>query len=169
MIIDIDKKQYNVSSNEFNNVTHNEYNNLILRDAVGLQERIISLLNELSQILNIKNGIFVSPTHGGFIPINCSNQFENIYILNNTDNTDILEHKTNIEANILLHKLTNILFTDNIFSVNTLKEHSIIYSEKDEYIDTEFVEKYNPVILSTLSSKLLCFKLLNITSYKFNS
>lgn len=54
MKININKREYHVEENEFNKITHNEFSNLVIRDKVGLFERIISLINELSNCLNIK-------------------------------------------------------------------------------------------------------------------
>ena len=39
-------------------------------------------------MLYIDTCLFINITHGGFIPINCSNQFKNIYILNNDNDND---------------------------------------------------------------------------------
>jgi hypothetical protein len=167
MIIDINKQSYNVKSNEFNKIIHNEYNNLTIRDSVGSQERIISLLNELSKSLNIDNGIFINPSHGAFVPINCSNVFKQVYIVN-TLNDD--ENIANIEENILLHKLTNILLVGSEFwttfynknnNENQNKQYNqkyIIYTENANNIDTDFIKQYSPIILSTLSLSLLELK-----------
>lgn len=149
MIIDINKKQYNVLSNEFNKVIHNEYNNLIIRDSLGLKERIISLITELSRALNIETGVFVNPSHGGFIPINCSNQFKKVYILTNAN---INENIQNIEANILIHNIKNISINQ---SETKYTQDIIVYAEKAEYIDNTLIEDFNPAILTTLSPKLL--------------
>jgi predicted O-methyltransferase YrrM len=165
MIIDINKKQYHVLTNEFNKVIHNEYNNLIIREGLGLQERIISLLTELSKALDIETGLFVNPSHGGFIPINCSSQFKNVYILSNQNqnqnqNTNTSENTKNIETNILLHGVTNVSLT---FNHSETKDY-IVYAEKAEYIDTVIIEEFSPVILTTLSPKLL-----QLTTKQYNN
>jgi hypothetical protein len=119
MKININKRDYFTQENEFNKITHNEFSNLVIRDKVGLFERIISLLTELSNCLNIKNALFYNVSHGGFIPINCSSQFENIYLINTDDN--------NIKKNIDLHKINNIIFDNNPTSIDN---KVIIYSDK---------------------------------------
>jgi predicted O-methyltransferase YrrM len=148
MIIDINKKQYNVEANEFTTVTHSEYNNLIIRNDLARFERIVSLLSELSKTLGIKEAIFYNQTHGGFIPIQCAGQFESIYVVNSTD--------PNIAANIALHNVGNVFF-DIIptFSADVgACRTAVIYSEKVEHIDMELVNILTPVILTSLNMKL---------------
>jgi GR25 family glycosyltransferase involved in LPS biosynthesis/predicted O-methyltransferase YrrM len=147
MIIDINRKQYNVESNEFNTVIHNEYNNLIIRDGLALFERIVSLLTELSKTLGIKNGIFYNQTHGGFIPIQCAAQFDHVYVVNSVD--------PNIAANIALHNVGNV-FCDNVpeFGTDVGACKVAIYAENAEQIDAEIVDKLTPVILTSLNMKL---------------
>ena len=149
MIINIDKKDYNINDEEFNKIPHNDYNHLLIRDNVGLFERIVSLLKELSISLKIKNGMFFEQTHGGFIPINCSSQFEHINILNS--NTI---HNINIQSNIDLHKLININLNNGKLEQN-LTNNLIIYSENYEDIDKHIIENYKPIILTSLCSSFL--------------
>jgi hypothetical protein len=40
MIIELNKKTYQVNSNEFNTIIHNEYNNLRIKEKLGFYERI---------------------------------------------------------------------------------------------------------------------------------
>jgi hypothetical protein len=147
MIVDINKKQYNVEANEFNTIIHNEYNNLIIRDGLARFERIISLLTELSKTLDIKNGIFYNQTHGGFIPIQCAGQFESIYVVNSTD--------PNIVDNIALHNVGNV-FCDIVpeISADVGACRAALYAEKAAHIDAEIVDKLTPVILTSLNMKL---------------
>ena len=144
MKININKRDYFTQENEFNKITHNEFSNLVIRDKVGLFERIISLLTELSNCLNIKNALFYNVSHGGFIPINCSSQFENIYLINTDDN--------NIKKNIDLHKINNIIFDNNPTSIDN---KVIIYSDNFEDIDKQYIKDFNPIILSTFSHKFI--------------
>ena len=150
MIIDINAKQYNVNSNEFNCVIHNEYNNLLLRDSIGLFERIISLLSSLSSQLNICQALFFKQTHGGFIPINCS-QFKNIYITINADDTT---QELNIKQNIVLHNINNISF-NFIQDFNNIDNNYIIFNEKYDDIDNTIIDQFNPMLLTSLSPTLL--------------
>ena len=150
MIIDINGKNYKVNTNEFNKITHNEFNNLLLREKCGLYERIVSLLVELSKRLCITQSLFLKQTHGGFIPINCSSQFVNIYV---TAKDDI--HKENINENINLYNIENILFYETDTFINKMINNLIIYCEKAEHIDSLNINSCKPVILTSLSQKLL--------------
>jgi hypothetical protein len=67
-------------NNEFIKIPHAKFSNLIIRDNVGKFERTISLINELSS-LKIDNLILYNTDHGGFIPINCSQNYKNIYLV----------------------------------------------------------------------------------------
>jgi hypothetical protein len=149
MIININKKDYNVTDNEFLKIPHEQYINLIIKDKVGLFERVISLLVELSKTLNIKNIIFFEQICGGFIPINCASEIENIYIINSNNDNCI-----NIKDNILRHNVKNIVISNNIIIENYLK-NSIIYSEKFENIDKQLITKFNPILLTSLNFNLL--------------
>lgn len=144
MKININKRDYHVEENEFSKITHNEFSNLVIRDKVGLFERIISLINELSNCLNIKNALFYNVSHGGFIPINCSQQFENIYLINTDD--------INITKNIDLHKINNIKFDNNPTSID---KKVIIYSDNFEDIDKQSISDFSPIILTSLNLKFI--------------
>ena len=109
MLVNINKLCYTVNENEFIKIHHDVYNNLCIRENVGLFERIISLLVELSESLGIKNGLFFEQTHGGFIPINCSSKIKNIYVSNTNES-----HIKNIKDNIELHKVNNLHLVNNV-------------------------------------------------------
>jgi hypothetical protein len=147
--VEISKKNYYVNGNEFNVVTHALYNNLKILDSVGEFERIISLINELSKI-NLFEFICYNSTHGGFIPINCSKSFENIFILNSKP-----DNRENIEKNVRSQNIQNIKFNLDA----PMSSEFILFSEKFENIDYNIIEKYNPIILSSLSQKIIKQKL----------
>lgn len=161
MIVNIDKKDYKAEENEFKKIPHNTYNNLIIRDGVGSFERIISLLTELSCSLKITNGLFFEQTHGGFIPINCSYQFENVYIINSNN-----LHYSNIKHNVETYKYSNVYLNNEILNNeilnNEMNNNLIIYSEKWEHIDKQFIQNGNSVLLTTLSISFLKYGYTNI-------
>ena len=80
MIVKIDGNEYQVNDNEFTKIPHERFTNLNIRDDVGKFERVISLINELT-CLKIENLILYNTTHGGFIPIKCSKNYQNIYTI----------------------------------------------------------------------------------------
>lgn len=147
MLININKKDYRVNDNEFVIIPHEQYNHLIIRENVGLFERIISLITELSKSLNVKNVVFFEPTHGGFIPINCASEIENICVIGSNNEND-----NNIKENIMLHKIENIFFSNN----QPLQQfdNEIIYSEKFENINKTYIKKCNPILLTSFNFEL---------------
>lgn len=142
MQIEINKILYQVSDGEFKRIPHNEYNNLIILEKVGFFERIISLLKTIGEELNIKNLICSDVNHGGFVPLNCCEHFENIYITNTTE-----EHKLNIFKNL---KSENVQYVDD---ENTISGDCIIFSENCQDI---YIKNTNllSIIIAPYSEKL---------------
>ena len=83
-VININKKDYIVSLNEFCKKPHEEYNNLNILDKLGKHENIIGLINYLTELVSDNNSIKIldcyNITHGGFIPLNSTEYFDNINI-----------------------------------------------------------------------------------------
>ena len=104
MILEINRKSYKVSKNEFLEHKIEKYCNLKIYPKVGYYERVCSLLNEITT-LNINDLLFINPSHGGFVVIECSAHFKNIYILDCSD-----ENKNNIKENIKTQNIHNIFF-----------------------------------------------------------
>jgi hypothetical protein len=166
MIVELNKKKFAVNSNEFNLIeTSEEFCNLKLVNKLGLFERIVSLIKELSKINNKKTiGIFFNQTHGGYIPIECAPFIDDLFIFNSDTNN------ININNNILTHNIENITFLTNFdFLYDNHKESNIIiFSEKYEYelIDKNIIEKFNPIILTTINNTL---DLLNYHTFKLTN
>ena len=168
MLVELNNRKYNIQSNEFNVITHNEYNNLQIRENVGLFDRIVSLLQELSKVKigneiqdkdkEKKQCIFYDVTHGGYIPINCASTFDTIHLINNQNkqenqNQNQLQHqKDNINANMLTHNITNAYWT---LPPDLNLSNSIIIADKHDSIDHTLIEVYTPIMLTTLSPKIL--------------
>lgn len=94
----INGKPYRVLPNEFEFVLHERFNNLKIIPELGPIERTISLIREVSNVLSLKNIVCISPTHGGFIPIQLSSTIESVFI--NTMYTSQIENTlANIELN----------------------------------------------------------------------
>jgi len=143
MIIEMNKQKWQVNINEFNTIIHNEYNNLNIKAELGKLERFCALLREL-KLKTIENTIFFNTTHGGFIPITIGNAYNNMYLLNTTQ-----EHKSNIETNISSHNATNIKWElpSNIGDC-------LVFSERAESIDMALIMKYKPIIVAPASVKI---------------
>ena len=143
MLVKVNKLDYQVNSDEFKLSKHH-YQDLSIIDNLGLYERLNSLLIEIFEI-GINNIIFNNTTHGGFMPINVSKYFDNVFLIN-TYKT----HYENAIENIKNHNINNISF-----DLKNIGEKNIIYSENSKNIDFEFIEKYNPIILTEQNVKLI--------------
>jgi GR25 family glycosyltransferase involved in LPS biosynthesis/predicted O-methyltransferase YrrM len=144
-MIELNKKLYNVLSDEFKTIHHEQYNNLIIKDKLGFCERIISLLCELSTTLNINQCVFYNQTHGGFIPIHCSSSFKSMVILKTESN-----HIYNIVQNSAAYNVCNILWTQE-----NVDENCIIFSENGEFIDENLITNFKPIILTETNTKII--------------
>jgi hypothetical protein len=150
MIVNIDKKDYHVNNNEFKFINIQEYCNLKLHEDIGFFERMISLFVEFKKC-GIKNINFLNTTHGGFLPIQCSNNFDIINLINTHP-----EHIENIEKNIIKYKMIdkfnniNIFLHHWLFYVCNSSENSIIFSNNSDEINFEFLQQmYKENILIT--------------------
>jgi len=160
MLVEINKKQYQVCEGEFEKIPHKEYNNLVIRDKVGFYERIISLLTSIGQSICIKRALFYGITHGGYLPLNCSQNFEKVFITKTEE-----KHKLNIFKNL---EQENVDYLDD---EDTIPEDCITFSEdlEDIYIKNinllsiivapyieNLASKYNPENIYFLSNTNLC-------------
>jgi predicted O-methyltransferase YrrM/GR25 family glycosyltransferase involved in LPS biosynthesis len=164
MIVELNKKTYEVCDDEFTTIKHNEYNNLIIKDKLGYFERIISLLCELSKLDNFEL-VSYNQTHGGFITINSCQHFSNCYILK----TEGI-HQYNILKNISQYNISNIYLH---LQVNKEFNNLIIYSENINDIGLEVVNNTEPIILTSSNPTSLfnkyehCYKLSNSNLYLY--
>jgi predicted O-methyltransferase YrrM len=106
-VVNINKKDYIVSLNEFCKKPHGEYNNLNILEKLGEHENIIGLINDLTELASENNSIKIldcyNCSHGGFIPLNSTEHFDNINIFT-FDEQQIKYMKNNIEY----HEYKNI-------------------------------------------------------------
>ena len=105
--VNINFEPFVVADNEYSQKYHDEFNNLNILEHLGEHERIISLLNELSNLFVEKTIYFNNISHGGYIPIKCSDNYNKVIIESVDEN--LLCLKKNIEyyniKNILLDKI----------------------------------------------------------------
>ena len=153
MLVELNGQNFEVKSDEFNNIYHEVYNNLKIIPELGVKERIVSLLTELQTIFKDKiNIIFYGISHGGFIPIKCSSYFDNVYVIE--------QDTENIKYNIESQNINNI-FLNNLDTTQPF----ILYVEKDddyEYVSNIISQKENIIVVSKfLFGKEYEFKLSN--------
>jgi 16S rRNA G966 N2-methylase RsmD len=159
MITEINKRKYHVNDNEFKKNIIPEYNNLHVLDDVGLYERLLSLFIEIKKC-NIKNLQFFFTSHGGFLPIECSNYFENIMLLN----TDI-EHHENIDKNLKLYNINNVnhFLIDNDYPLENYTEisESIIFTENNNLNLNYLTKNKGNILITKFNLKLITKKIYN--------
>jgi len=151
MLIELNKKKYNVCENEFNIIPHKEYNNLSIHENCGYYERIASLLNELRLLSDTttQNLSVISATHGGFLPIECSKFFKNVFMYL-TDNT----HALNIYFNLQNHDISNVIMCDSYEN----KTDFLLFSENITIGLNQFL-KSTPILLAPLNDEILNSKI----------
>ena len=142
MVVEVNKKNYHVNTNEFLKLEHKEYFNLNILEGLGSFERIVSILKELPVIINTtyNNNIstsllFYGPTHGGFVPINAASSYQNVYL--SCIGTD---HIQNIYQNIQDFNVKNVVFGADELEI--LSEILVVYSHVYDIIETSFISSY---------------------------
>jgi predicted O-methyltransferase YrrM len=151
-MVKIDGKEYEVNSNEFIQISHDRFTNLVIRSDVGKLERLSSLFNELGKELNLKNLIIYNTQCGGFLPIQCCNNFEKIFLVETSvlhvENIITNINKYNSSQNIFLHKYLDDLIESD-------KQHAIIFSENFFSLDMEYIRENKPLLLTSQNDFLL--------------
>ena len=145
MLLKINGIDYQINADECAKIPHDKFNFLVIRDSVGTLERIVSLINEIGH-LNIETLIVHNTTHGGFIPINCSPNFQKVIALDMQS-----DHADNAANNIKNRKIKNITFDSDIQQV---ANNAIVYSENDAVLDMDFIKETKPVLLTLYSDAL---------------
>jgi hypothetical protein len=135
-VVELNKKNFKVESYEFNRLpTANKYCNLIIRKDIGYYERVASLLCELKKINDdIDTIIFISPTHGGFLPLECSKKFKNIYLYKceNKHQANIVENIKSLNSHYDNNLDINNIFIEKLTDIPNNNKNAIIMNE-DQY------------------------------------
>jgi predicted O-methyltransferase YrrM/tetratricopeptide (TPR) repeat protein len=144
MLLDINKKKYQVNYDEFTRKNIPEFCNLRILNDLGLFERLVSLFFELRNSY-IKNMVCFNTTHGGFLPIECSAFFDNITLVN----TDPI-HTNNINTNVASHSTKNIQLVDyNLTPKCNNYNNSLVFSSDATNIDASFLVEYRNNVFVT--------------------
>ena len=152
--ININNEEFYVNNDEFNRIiVSNEFNNLNILENLGFQERIISLLKELSTITNF-NLKMIQTTHGGYIPIKVSSHFKKINISHTND-----LHMYNIIQNCEKYKIENI----NLFDADFHDDEYILYNTSDTRMT-----KLPAVIICKDTSNITEFKMYKLSDTNFS-
>lgn len=158
MIVKIDGNEYQINNTEFVKRTNNKFTNLVIIDDVGKFERVISLINELA-VLKMDSLLIYNTTHGGFIPIKCSQKYKNVFLIDTTTN-----HIDNITVNINKFNISNVTLKkyidniDNIHNINTNTNNNntvFIVSDNDASLDMDFIQENKPLLLTSKNDYLI--------------
>jgi len=135
----INRNIYRINNDEYVKLLHKEYNNLHLYKDLNIHDRIIGLIIKCKEVFSIGDTDFLSfdTKYGGFIPLNLTNNFNHIYLINTSSH-----HKNNIDINIENLKIKNINFLNSSMSTN-----NIIYSE-DLNIDLMYLNQKNNIYIT---------------------
>ena len=142
MIKTVNKESLWVKESEFKVIKHEEFNSLKIFDTLGLYERLVSLIKELTLVFkrnNLKLNIYNS-SHGGYIPLKCYESFSNINIINQTS-----EHDENIIKNLDALNINNI-------NLNSINEKVDITFIENYHSDSDLILDFNNILI------LLCPK-----------
>jgi predicted O-methyltransferase YrrM len=155
----IEGKDYKVCDGEFNKIEHKSFGNLNILENVGLFERLVSLMVELSSGLSIgiDNLIIYKPTHGGFIPINvsnsCNSKYKNVFLVETATH-----HSENIKQNMEQFGLQSIYFLEFIDYLDNYapldKKSCLIYSDNSARLDLDFIEENQPFIIAPFDKNI---------------
>jgi hypothetical protein len=160
----IDGKEYKVCDSEFNKIEHKKFSNLNIIDSVGLFERLVSLMTELSNVNQIENIIIYKPTHGGYIPINVSGsrdcKYKNVFLLETAK-----EHAENIKKNMETYsEMKNIHFLEFIDYLDEFvnphshlpvnKKSCLVYSENSAFLDLDFIQENEPFLIAPFDNNI---------------
>ena len=144
----INNEEFYVNNDEFNTIiVSDEFNNLNILENLGLQERIISLLKELSTITNF-NLKMIQTTHGGYIPIKVSSHFKKINISHTND-----LHMYNIIQNCEKYKIENI----NLYDSDFHNDEYILYNTSDITMSK----------MSKLPAVIVCNNTTNLNEFEY--
>lgn len=152
----IENKEYQIEDNEFRKFSVQEYCHLRMFNDVSEMERLIGLISEIANELNIDNAIYLNTTHGGFIPLNCSSKIRNNMVLFDNNKNHINNSKTNI--NNLSIKNISIIEPNNqhqVLSNLNLNDSFVVFANElnDSAIDQ--IVQHNKTIIITNKNKSL--------------
>ena len=150
LVLNKDKIYCNPS--HYETVHHQEYFNLRIIPKIGQLEREIGLLNDLSEIIQNPNLIYIGDKYSSFYALNCQESFNYINIFNKDEDEEIFIQK-NIKHS------SNIFLLNNLF-INAINENTIIKIYNDDYNIN--LTDIKPIILSKENETLN-----DIYSYKY--
>ena len=146
MIVNIDKKEYQVNNEEFTKIYIQEYCNLNILNELGEIERMIGLIRDISKDLNVNEVFYLNPTHGGILPIQCSHFIKQNTIIYDLSTLELFkDHIYNLNTNLkivepdVFKKINIIVNNENINYFNSISTLTLLYCENLSGI---YIENY---------------------------
>lgn len=164
MIVNIEKQKYQVNDDEFTKKYIQEYCNLNILNELGDIERMVGLIRDISKDLNINDVFYLNSTHGGYLPIQCSDFIKQNTIIydistlksfeNHINNLNVNIKNLNIDTN-KLNLITNNENIDKYFKIND--NPKLFYCEHLSNICVEYINTNNSdnIIIISPESKYL--------------
>lgn len=150
MLINIENLDLEVEENEFSILSIDKYNTLNIRKNLGLYERLISFIEEITKRLGIKTCLYMEPTHGGFLPLKCSKFVENNYVYSTNNkilNNAFVNKCLNINFNFFLSDEQIIIYEKinvNLIEESLVKNNkSIVLCGENNYFNNLYDNKLN--------------------------
>jgi FkbM family methyltransferase len=148
----LNKDKIYCNPNDYETVNHQEYFNLKIIPKIGELEREIGLLNDLAEIIQNPNLLYIGDKYASFYALNCQENFEKIFIINKDEDEDIfiqknIKHASNIFLNKSIDDLDNSIikiYDDNfdILDILLTKKNPIILCKENETLNTLYSYKY---------------------------
>lgn len=109
----VGKKKYYTLPDEFPLIKNEVFSNLVIRPDIGIQERIVALIQECQLAFSLEKISCFGTTHGGYIPIQIAPFFQQVLLEKIS-----IPHSANILANIQEFALSNILLNNETAKSN---------------------------------------------------
>jgi len=171
--VELNHETYQVLQNEFLFIEHQEYNTLKITPDLGIYERYVGFIQNLTYLFSDETPIVFSSyytTHGGYIPIELSKKYDymkpldKIYCIKTLEN-----HKQNIIQNY--ERLTNHLHskTEIVFDTSFPNNTNFLFSTfpiSTQTLSSSFVNQsilfipYTPIHQNRLKDTHHCFSFL---------
>ena len=123
--VTINKKDFFVKNYEFSKINIEQFSNLLILKDVDKYERVTGLLNELSKVISPNTNtsthactlLCINATHGGFLAINSSNHFKEVYGICESES-----HYSNATKNLEKKNISNVFFRNNNNFAETIND-----------------------------------------------
>jgi len=133
--------EYSVKPGEFEIQPHLEYNNLQIYPKVGELERIIGLLNDLTENKTDSTLAVYGWSHGGFVPIGCSKVYSKVFVYSNDNVINTPNLPNNVHFNIWTRQPFAVFINDDrAINVSDFSNSYILCNKTLQIDSKEFIK-----------------------------